>query len=247
MSFFESELTELDALLAKNTLCALDVSNVETAATGARAGLILAGESALELGAPDVSSAFVTLYGNADKGDAVQITGNTLKACLGRHVPFALSVCLYGPEISAETFHQFMLRFQRLADMPGWMVKRDKTRVWIRVGRTNDPDAVLTRFCATLIARIHEAFACVRGVHITAVIDAPEAVQALAEKSDLWQQKLITLKAGVWKERGFDYKSCQLSGHCGACADKKTCASVRKIEARVKVHRREQPDAQSIE
>lgn len=244
MSFFESELAELEALLTQASPTALDVIGVEPAPAGARAGLILAGESALELGAPDVASAFVTLYGNAEKGDAVRVVGSPLKAALGRHVPFALTVCLYGPEISAEVFHQFMLRFQRLADMPGWMVKRDKTRLWIRVGRTENPDAVLARFCTTLIGRIHEAFACVRGVHITAVIDASETVEALAGKAELWQQKLVALKAGVWKERGFDYKSCQLSGHCGACADKKTCASVRKMEARVKVHRRQQPDAQ---
>ena len=59
---------------------------------------------------------------------------------------------------------------------------------------------------------------------------------------------LREVKTGVWKERGFDYESCELSGHCGSCSDKKTCASIRKIQAKVNLVRRnkqkENADAQ---
>lgn len=205
----------------------------------ASSGLILKADAASELGSPEVASALTLLYSNADtdKADLAELIGKPLDEVSGS-VPFAMAVIVSGKDLDAETFYRLTLRLPRLADHPGWMVKADKSRVWVRVAKTAATDA-LEVTAATLISRIHAAFQQIERVELYFVIDDGMLVEQLAPLAEESQKTLREVKTGVWKDRGFDYESCALSGHCGSCADKKTCASVRKIQARVNVVRRE--------
>ena len=205
----------------------------------ASSGLILKADAASELGSPEVTSALTLLYSNADTAgsDLAQLIGKPLNEVSGS-VPFAMVVIVSGKNLDAETFYRLTLRLPRLADHPGWMVKADKARVWVRVAKTASPDA-LEVAAATLISRIHAAFEQIERVELYFVVDDGKLVELLAPLAEESQKTLREVKTGVWKDRGFDYESCALSGHCGSCADKKTCASVRKIQARVNVVRRE--------
>ena len=88
----------------------------------------------------------------------------------------------------------------------------------------------------------------VQAVELYFVIDDASLACELKSMAEDTNKVLREVKTGVWKERGFDYESCELSGHCGSCSDKKTCASIRKIQAKVNLVRRnkqkENADAQ---
>lgn len=238
MSLFEALVEQVRATL-KDRGRPLAAPAGELPSPRASSGLILKADAASELGSPGVDSALTLLYSNADtdKADLAQLIGKPLDEVSGS-VPFAMAVIVSGKDLDAETFYRLTLRLPRLADHPGWMVKADKSRVWVRIAKNAAPDA-LEVAAATLISRIHAAFPQIERVELYLVVDDGKLVELLSPLAEESQKTLREVKTGVWKDRGFDYESCALSGHCGSCADKKTCASVRKIQARVNVVRRE--------
>lgn len=240
MSLLEVEVSRIRALLDKEAARHLTIGGESVFSKTQHAGLILKTDMVTELGAPEQASAGISLYTNDDASDAVHLIGQPLSDLTRQSVSFAEVVILHGEAIDAETFYQFTLRRQRLSDFPGWMVKSTGGKVWVRTAAVDGTSPSFEAAAATFINRIHEAFPQVTGVELWYVAEHDDLVRRLFDESRALSEAAQSLKEGVWKARGFDYKSCQLSGHCGGCADKKTCASVRGMEARVKVHRRQQ-------
>ncbi|MDL2060174.1 hypothetical protein MUN46_009525 [Mesosutterella sp. AGMB02718] len=241
MSTLEKEVGELQKALEGRAAETLSTAGIEPAARNGRAGLILEGEARANLGSPEIPSARYLLYSNAELpgGDRVRLIGRELSELPREPVAFAQAAVLYGPGVTSEVFYQFMQRHQRLLDQPGFMVKTAKDKLMARVL----PEAAakgLEAVSATFLDRVHAAFPQVQAVDLLWVTGNEALVKELEAKAEAASELLTSIKAGVWKERGFDYKSCQLAGHCGSCADKKTCSSIRQMEARVKLkHRRE--------
>lgn len=242
MSTLEKEVEELQKALEGLRAASLSVAGFEPAPRNGRAGLILEGEARANLGSDRVPGARYLLYSNEPLpgGDRVRLIGPALAQLPREPVAFAQAAVLRGPEVTSEVFYQFVQRHQRLLDQPGFMVKTAKDRLMARV----TPQAAekgLEAVSATFLARIHEAFPQVQAVDLVWVTGDEALVRRLEAAAEAASELITSIKAGVWKERGFDYKSCQLAGHCGSCADKKTCASIRQMEARVKLkHRREE-------
>lgn len=239
MSLFEAQVQRLRTRLNAAAGTPVERSRAKLPAAQARAGLILKNEALCELGGPQHAGALVLVYSNAAAQDRALRIGRSLSEIAGRQVDFALVVVLGGERLDAETFYQCSLRFPRLADHPGWMVKTDKARIWVRVGAGEAEDRLETA-AASLIARIHAAFEAVESVELYFIVDDKALTEELVPQAEQCQSILRDVKTGVWKERGFDYQSCELAGHCGNCSDKKTCASVRKIQAKVKLVRKTQ-------
>ena len=240
MSLLEVEVNRVRTLLTARPSAALDWKGLPTFPKTLHAGLILKSDMAAELGAPELSSAGLSLYSNDTVSDSVRLIGHPLEELAGQSASFAEIVILHGETVDTETFYQFGIRRQRLSDFPGWMVKSTGGKVWVRTASIDGEVPSFEAAAATFIARVHDAFSQVIGVELWYVTEHDELIAQLFEESRTLSEATQSLKEGVWKARGFDYKSCQLSGHCGGCADKKTCASVRGMEARVKVHRRQQ-------
>ena len=240
MSLLETETATARRLLAERAARPLAWQGEEPVAKNVGAGLILASEACAELGAPGTPSASVLVYTSdeAPAGDAAWIVGGDELGSAGAQASsFAQVVIVKGAAFDAEAYHQCAARLQRLADHPGWQVKLNKGEVWVRASeRTCRPS--LARAASTLISRIRSGFPAAQGVEVWFAVNDEPLVRALHELAVDVAERARGSKEGVWKERGFDYKSCQLSGHCGACSDKKTCASVRQIEQKVRIQRR---------
>ncbi len=238
MSLFEAQTGTLRAALASNNTALLTACNREDLPPAlASSGLILQNETFCELGGPQNTSALILAYSNELLSDAAYRVGLPPASYQGKHVDFALAAVVSGRNIDEETFYRFTLRFPRLADHPGWMVKTDKTNIWVRVAR-DAPENALEVAASCLIDRIHLTFPEITGVELYFVINKPTLINTLKSQAEDSRKLLRELKTGVWQGRGFDYESCELSGHCGKCADKKTCASVRKIQAKVNLVRK---------
>ena len=237
MSVLENLVEEVTAKLGKEASRELSLEGMEAVAPGQGSGLILESEAALTLGGPQVPSARLLLYSNADHapGDTVRLVGELPPA--GGPVSFAEVVVLYGAELDAEKFYQFTLRHKRMLDQPGVMVQNEREHIWLRM----TPEAVrggLEPVSATLISRIRKSFPQVQAVELWWIADRPDLVGGLGPQMLDASATLKGIVEGIWKDRGFDFKTCRVSSHCGNCADKKTCSSVRQIEAKVKMKRR---------
>ena len=237
MSVLENLVAEIPAILADESPQELSVAGLPSVPVNRGAGLILENESGATLGGESVASARVLLYSNVPmpQGDRVRLIGEM--PAEGGTACFAEVAVLHGEKLDAEVFYQFGVRHQRLLDQPGVMVRNDKEHIMMRLAKESAA-AGLAPVAATFLARVHEVYPAVEGVDLLFVVGRPDLVEKFAEMNRGSLQTVTALKEGVWKERGFDYKSCQLAGHCGSCGDKKTCASVRQMEAKVKLKRR---------
>ena len=237
MSLFETRVQSLRPLFEEGAR-PIEAPRAELPPSKAHAGLILQNEARCELGGPGHASALALLYTNSKAKDCARLIGRSLAEVGTDGADFALVLVAGGAQLDAETFYQLTVRFPRLADHPGWMVKTDKSTVWVRAG-AGDPSQALSVAAASLTACIRETFDKVESVELYFVIGQKELVEKLHAAGEDCRELMRELKTGVWKERGFDYTSCQLAGHCGSCSDKKTCASVRRMQAQVRMVRRQ--------
>lgn len=242
MSLLEAQVAIIKRTLGDVPSVELETSGLPPAPKNAHAGLILRPDMNAELGAPEMTSALLPLYSgtNACRRDCTMLVGKTLDEVRGQSVDFAHVVILHGEGIDAEKFYQFTQRYQRFLDQPGAMAKAAGSRIWIRCAPVGGNSLSIEQIAATFASRVHESFPEAVGVESWFVVDDHQLVQKLADEADALLTMLHDLRHEVWRTRGFDYKSCQLAGHCGSCSDKKTCQSIRKMEAQVRIHRREQ-------
>ena len=240
MSVFEANIQTLEQLLHSASPAPINTQRFVAAPKNAHAGLVLKSDMCAEFGAPQAMSARISLYGNAvsERRDNAWLIGRPFVACRGQSVDFAHVVILRGEKIDAETFYQFNQRYQRLLDQPGVMVKAMADKVWLRCADTDAQPINFERIAATFNARVHEAFPAITSVSSWYVSAETGLVAKLARHAQEIVQTIDALRNDVWKSRGFDYRSCQLTGHCGSCSDKKLCQSIRKIEAQVRLNRR---------
>ncbi len=240
MSVLENLVLALPAELSADEVRELDTAGRPTEPVSRIAGLVLESETAVTLGGPDTASARLLLYSNVPSpvGDRVRLVGPDTDGLQGKGpVAFAEVCVLHGPKVTAETFYQFVQRHQRLLEQPGFMVRNTRESIWVRV----TPEMAgkgLAQASATFLARCHEVYPDVEAIDLAWVVADEKLCARLAELSAQSEGTIRAIKEGVWKDRGFDYNSCELAGHCGSCSDKKTCSSVRQIEARVKLKRR---------
>ncbi len=236
MSVLENLVGRIPALLEGRQAAELSCAGLPAAPVNRGAGLILENEAAAALGGEGVASARVLLYSNTPlEGDRVRVVGEMPRT--GAPESFAEVAVLHGAQVDAELFYQFSVRHQRLIDQPGVMVRNDKQHIMMRFS-AEGAERGFVGAAATFLARLHEVYPAVQGVELIFVVGDTALVEQLARINADSAQTMTALKEGVWKERGFDYRSCQLAGHCGSCSDKKTCASVRQMEAKVKLKRR---------
>ena len=244
MSTLENQVQALAALLEGEPFQALSIEDGSGLPLSGSAGLILESETAATLGGPGLPSARLLLYSSAPANgpaDAVRLLGDDLDSLSGP-APFAQAVVLHGPRITSEVFYQFLPRHKRLLDQPGFMVKSMKSDIWCRADKPR-AQAGLASVSRGFLSRVHAAFPEVDSIELWWITGHRDLVARLADLSSRTEDALTAIKSGVWKDRGFDYKSCQLAGHCGECGDKKTCASVRQMEAKIKLKRRREAAA----
>lgn len=238
MSLFEAEVVQLKTILEQHPSTRLAIATVCAAPKGLGAGLILQHDAWCELGGPTSSSAAMTLWSSGQGQDQAFLIGHNIDTASISPLSLAQITILYGSALSAEMYYQFVQRFQRLVDHPGWMTKTAKGRIWVRAASQAGTLPSLAEAAKTLIVRTKESFPAVEAVEIWYVVGQDHLISELAVLADTYLQHSRNIKEEVWKERGFDYESCRLAGHCGSCSDKKTCASVRGIEAQVRIKRR---------
>ena len=241
MSLLEAEVVNIRELFEETPSRQISYDANQVVSSLRNAGLILREESTVELGCPqERPSARVLLYSNVPSGDLIHVVGEDTVVLQGRSVSFAQVVVITGKDLDAEGYYQFTLRHQRLLDQPGCMVKAMESNLWVRLATVDGEVPNLQRIGSTMIGRIHQAFPKVEGVEVYFIVNRDGLVMTLSGFARKVYEAANGIKEGVWKERGFDWKSCQLAGHCGNCSDKKTCVSVRKIEQKVRLKRRNQ-------
>lgn len=111
----------------------------------------------------------------------------------------------------------------------GYFVRSSEGRVHSRIAqRLVDAGFGFAELGSVLSIMVKEACPSVESVELVFVSEAGELLDELKAIRPEWLSRMHDARKDLWLEKGLDI-DCPAGGHCGQCADKNLCDSVRKI------------------
>ena len=258
MSAFDAQISRVAAYLremqgdgrrVREFLCPAAVSALTQGlpiriGPGANPGIILRGDTFIELGNPAAGSCAFVLWTDEPslvRDGRITLIGPSVQEVPGASLPFGQILLVGGRDLSVEE-HQAVGQAQYVADqIEGYMVRSSSRNIWSRVSK----DAAAKGFCfetlgRALMAIYKSSLPKVEAVEVLFVTSSKEDVLRLngiaTEVRDLGTE----IVKEHWKARGYDL-TCDLD--CRSCHDKDVCDDIRKvIAARIRRERDVVPD-----
>lgn len=247
MAIYDVYLTRLAAYvgdlrqkgrLIRNIDCPSEVSRVLEGlpikvGPGANPGIILRGDTFVEMGNPDVgSSAFLFWTDNPAlvRDGRITLIGPDIPESPGASLPFGQVLIMAGAGLS-EKDHQKLEHTQFVADqIEGYMIRSTSQVVWSRVSK----DAAEKGFCFETLGRALMAIfkSEVPGVESMEVLFVTSNREDLEPLDDIGAQVRKIYKsilAADWKARGFDAYVCSYGGDCRTCPDQPVCDEIKEV------------------
>ncbi len=197
---------------------------------GAHSGLVLRGDTWLELGNPEAGSCSCTLFtatpGLVRDGRVTVIGPDVSDAC-GKSLPFGQILLIGGDELQ-EGDCELLMHMGVIGDsIEGYMVRSSRQSVWSRISR----DVALKGFTLKTLGRalrtLHKAGSCkIQAMETIFVTSSREDLERLAEIAREGQMITREIARVTWKARGVDL-DCTLD--CSSCADKTVCDDIKEL------------------
>ena len=197
---------------------------------GAHSGLVLRGDTWLELGNPDAgscSSTFFTATPGLVRDGRVTVIGPDISDACGKSLPFG-QILLIGGEELQEGDYELLMHMGVIGDsIEGYMVRSSRQSVWSRISR----DVVRKGFSFDTLGR------ALRALHKagSGKIQAVETIFVTSSREDLGRLEVIVREGQMitreiakvtWKARGIDL-DCSLD--CSSCDDKTVCDDLKEL------------------
>ena len=199
---------------------------------GANPGIILRGDTFVELGNPSVGSISLFLWTDNPSlitGNRITVFGPDIQESAGASLPFA-QIIMAGGEKFREKDHEKLEIAPHVADqIEGYMVRSSSINMWSRVSK----HAAKKGFTFEILGKaLFSIF--MSNVPYT---QAMEIVFITSSREDVLQFKEISRKVKnisqdivkeTWKAKGYDL-DCDYN--CESCLSKETCDSIREVVA----------------
>lgn len=223
-------------------------------ACGRRGGMVLRSEARCELGEADVACACLVALdpaGVMGRDDAVctlgpyapgfplgtpapRAPGELAGLAAGARLPFGLAVVVGGPDLADADYERACDVVRGGGRLEGCMARGGTEALWLRVSRTAaDAGVTLQVIGSALVRGMRERVAGAASVRVYLLAGKGEqaGIEALGELASEARTVGHALKKAAWAEQGVDIDCPSGLGHCGSCADQKTCTAVRRISA----------------
>ncbi|MBM4462533.1 MAG: carbon monoxide dehydrogenase [Chloroflexi bacterium] len=196
-------------------------------------GIILRGDTFIELGNPEAgSAAFVLWTDNPSliRDGRITLIGPDIQESPGASLPFG-QVLLVAGEGLGEAEHQVLEQSQYVADqIEGYMIRSSSQHMWSRVSK----DAAAKGFSfetlgRALMAIFKTGVPKVQAVEVVFVTSSKEDVQRLDSIAVQIRKIAKDIVAKVWKAKGFDIMECTFGWDCSSCPDQPVCDDIREI------------------
>ena len=197
-------------------------------------GIILRGDTFIELGNPDAGScAFLLWTDNPSliSDGKITLIGPDIQESPGESLPFG-QVLMVGGAGLGEKDHGVLERTQYISDrIEGYMIRSVSQRTWGRVGK----DAAAKGFCFETLGRglmaIFKSEAPkVESMGIIFVTSIKEDLQPLDNIAAQVRQIAGNITRETWKSRGYDIE-CSLGWGCSSCQYRPVCDEIREVIA----------------
>ncbi len=200
---------------------------------GASSGIILRGDTFVELGNPDAGScAFLLWTDNPSliRDGKITLIGPDIQETPGASLPFGQVLMVGGKDLGKEE-HSALEGSQYISDqVEGYMIKSTPERMWSRVGK----DAAAKGFdFHTLGKALMTIFKSdvpkVQAMEVIFVTSSKEDVQRLDDIAQQVRKIDKDIVRETWLARGYDVLECTLGWDCDSCADKPVCDEIREV------------------
>lgn len=199
----------------------------------ASSGIILRGDTFVELGNPDAGScAFLLWTDNPSliRDGKITLIGPDIQETPGASLPFGQILMVGGKELGKEE-HSALEGSQYISDqVEGYMIKSTPERMWSRVGK--DAAAKGFDFCTlgkALMTIFKSDVPKVQAMEVIFVTSSKEDVQRLDDIAQQVRKIDKDIVRETWLARGYDVLECTLGWDCDSCADKPVCDEIREV------------------
>jgi CO dehydrogenase/acetyl-CoA synthase beta subunit len=213
---------------------------------GANPGIILRGDTFVELGSPDAGSCAFVLWTDSPslvRDGRVTLIGPDIQETPGASLPFGQILMTGGKDLGPEE-HQSLWQAQYVADqVEGYMVKSSSRSMWTRVSK----DAAAKGFSFETLGRslmliFRTSVPKVEAMEAVFITSSKEDVLLLDDIAATVQKVGSEIVKESWKSKGYDL-DCSLD--CSSCHDKEICDSIRDVIARRSKDRSDSDTAES--
>jgi CO dehydrogenase/acetyl-CoA synthase beta subunit len=198
----------------------------------ANPGIILRGDTFVELGSPEAGSCGLVLWTDDPSlvsDGKITLIGPDIPESAGSSLPFGQVLLVGGAQLSVEE-HQSVGQAQYVADqIEGYMIKSSSRNLWGRVSKEVGTRGFCFEFLGRAMMAIYKStLPKVEAVEVLFVTSAKEDVLALNEIAREVHEIGTKLVKEHWKARGYDL-DCDLN--CTSCSEKAVCDDIRKVLA----------------
>jgi len=196
-------------------------------------GLILRGDTSVELGNPEAGSCSFLLWTDSPsqiRDGKITLIGSDIQESPGASLPFGQILMVGGEELD-EKDHEALRHGQYISDkIEGYMVRSASEHIWSRVSK----EVAEKGFCFETLGRalmviFKSEMHKVQAVEIVFITTDKEDLQPLDDISVQVQKITKSLIANNWKARGFDLYECTLGWDCNSCPDQPVCDDIRQL------------------
>lgn len=199
----------------------------------ASSGLILRGDTYVEMGSPEAGSCAFLLYTNNAsliRDGKITLIGPDIPESSAASLPFA-QIMLVGGANLGDVEYEAMDQLQYISDqVEGYMVRSGFQRMWSRVSK----DAVAKGFNFETLGRaLMTIFKSeepkVQAVEVVFITSSKEDFVPLADMMAEVQVIGKDITTQNWKAKGIDLADCTVGVDCGSCGDQGVCDDIRKV------------------
>jgi len=212
---------------------------------GANPGIILRGDTFVEMGNPDAgSSAFLFWTNNPPlvRDGRITLIGPDIPESPGASLPFGQVLIMAGAGLS-EKDHQKLEHTQFVADqIEGYMIRSTSQLIWSRVSReAAEKGFRFETLGRALMALFKTDVPAVESVEVLFVTTSREDLEPLEDIGAQVRKIYKSILAADWKARGFDAYVCSYGGDCKTCPDQPVCDEIKEV---VKVRKEKAPGSE---
>ena len=201
-------------------------------------GVVLQRSAALELGADGRSCGMILPTSDASRvvDGRISVCGPDVEELVlsgdgqgPTQAPFCQIIIVSGSDLATADLSALEDCLYTKDYIEGYFVRSSEGRIHSRIARKlAEAGFGLRELGSVLAIMVKEACPSVEGVEVVFVTESGELLDELAATRSEWLSRMHDARKGLWLEKGLDI-DCPAGGHCGQCADKDLCDSVRKI------------------
>ena len=196
----------------------------------ANPGIILRGDTFLELGNPEAGSCSVLLWTNDPsriRDGRITLFGPDIPESAGGSLPFGQILVVAGESLEAED-HEKLQQAQHVSDqIEGYMVRSSSANLWSRVSKDAAAKGVdFESLGRALMCVVKSAASGVSAAELLFVTTSKQDVKRLDSLASEVKTLGSEMVKETWKAKGYDL-DCDLD--CSSCKDQPVCDEIRDV------------------